>query len=119
LISGIELSANGQKVGWTITDYLTSLEKGVDDLLKEKEKPEAKVEAKPENKATPKPPTIPEPNPDIKVEPNTAAKAEPEAKTDIIAKIDAKPRPATEKDLKPKARAEAKVEELEPALKAS
>jgi F-type H+-transporting ATPase subunit b len=35
LISGIELSANGQKVGWTITDYLASLEKGVGDLLKE------------------------------------------------------------------------------------
>jgi F-type H+-transporting ATPase subunit b len=35
LVSGIELSANGQKVGWTITDYLASLEKGVGDLLTE------------------------------------------------------------------------------------
>jgi F-type H+-transporting ATPase subunit b len=33
LISGIELTANGQKVGWSIADYLTSLEKGVDELL--------------------------------------------------------------------------------------
>jgi F-type H+-transporting ATPase subunit b len=117
LVSGIELSANGQKVGWTITDYLTSLEMGVGDLLKEKEKPEAKVDAEPGIKGTPKPQTIPEPKPDIKVEPNTAAKAERGAKTDINPKIDAKPKPATEKDLKPKARVEAKVEELEPALK--
>lgn len=35
LISGIELSTDGQKVGWTIADYLASLEQGVDDLLKE------------------------------------------------------------------------------------
>jgi F-type H+-transporting ATPase subunit b len=34
LISGIELTANGQKVAWSIADYLTSLEKGVDELLK-------------------------------------------------------------------------------------
>src|SRR5208283_6044207 len=30
LISGIELTANGQKVAWSIADYLASLEKGVD-----------------------------------------------------------------------------------------
>jgi F-type H+-transporting ATPase subunit b len=34
LVSGIELTANGQKVGWSIADYLASLEKGVGDLLK-------------------------------------------------------------------------------------
>jgi F-type H+-transporting ATPase subunit b len=33
LVSGIELTANGQKVGWSIADYLASLEQGVDDLL--------------------------------------------------------------------------------------
>jgi len=33
LISGIELSVNGQKVAWSIADYLTSLEKDVDTLL--------------------------------------------------------------------------------------
>ncbi|MFH0792538.1 MAG: F0F1 ATP synthase subunit B [bacterium] len=54
LISGIELTANGQKVAWSIADYLTSLEKGVDELLKEKPKPEAKAEPKPEE---PKPET--------------------------------------------------------------
>jgi F-type H+-transporting ATPase subunit b len=118
LVSGIELTTNGQKVGWTIADYLASLEKGVGDLLKEKDKPEAKAEPKPEIKATPKPQSIPEPKPEVKVEPNTPGKAEPKAKADINAKIEAKPKPATEKDLKPKARAEAKVEELEPVLNA-
>jgi len=43
LISGIELTTNGQKVAWSIADYLGSLEKGVDELLKEKDKPEAKA----------------------------------------------------------------------------
>ena len=42
LIGGIELTTNGQKVAWSIADYLTSLEKGVDDLLKENDIPEAK-----------------------------------------------------------------------------
>ena len=110
LVSGIELTTNGQKVGWSIADYLGSLEKGVGELLKEKDKPEAKAEPKPEIKATPKPQTIPEPKPEIKVEPN--------GKADINAKIEAKPKPAPETGLKPKARAEAKVEELEPVLKA-
>jgi len=55
LISGIELTANGQKVAWSIADYLTSLEKGVDELLKKKDKPAAKVEPKPEAKVEPKP----------------------------------------------------------------
>ncbi|MBF0201207.1 MAG: F0F1 ATP synthase subunit delta [Desulfamplus sp.] len=34
LISGIELTANGQKVAWSISDYLSSLEKDIDELLK-------------------------------------------------------------------------------------
>ena len=50
LISGIELTTNGQKVAWSIADYLASLEKGVDELLKEKDKREAKAEPKPESK---------------------------------------------------------------------
>ncbi|MHC4507598.1 MAG: F0F1 ATP synthase subunit B family protein [Planctomycetota bacterium] len=54
LISGIELTTNGQKVAWSIADYLASLEKGVDELLKEKHKPEAKAEPKHEE---PKPET--------------------------------------------------------------
>ena len=61
LISGIELTTNGQKVAWSIADYLTSLEKGVDELLKEKDHSAAKAEPKPGAKA--------EPQPEVKVEP--------------------------------------------------
>ncbi|MCI5220545.1 MAG: F0F1 ATP synthase subunit B, partial [Candidatus Electrothrix sp. LOE2] len=43
LIGGIELTANGQKVAWSIADYLASLEKGVNDLLQAKDKPEAEM----------------------------------------------------------------------------
>jgi F-type H+-transporting ATPase subunit b len=43
LISGIELTTNGQKVAWSIADYLVSMETSVDDLLKEKDKPETKA----------------------------------------------------------------------------
>jgi F-type H+-transporting ATPase subunit b len=34
LVSGIELLTNGQKMGWSIADYLASMEKGVGELLK-------------------------------------------------------------------------------------
>ena len=54
LISGIELTTNGQKVAWSIADYLASMEKSVDELLKENDKPIAKAEPKPEK---PKPET--------------------------------------------------------------
>jgi F-type H+-transporting ATPase subunit b len=49
LISGIELTSNGQKVAWSIAEYLVSLEKGVADLLKEKEESEP-AEPKPGTK---------------------------------------------------------------------
>jgi F-type H+-transporting ATPase subunit b len=65
LVSGIELTTNGQKVAWSIADYLASLEKGVGELLKEKDKPEAKAE--------------PKPKPETKAEPKPAAKAEPKS----------------------------------------
>ncbi|CDH45471.1 MAG: F0F1 ATP synthase subunit B [Candidatus Competibacteraceae bacterium] len=48
LISGIELATNGQKVAWSIADYVASLEKSVEELLKEKDKPEANAEPQPE-----------------------------------------------------------------------
>ncbi len=40
VISGIELSANGQKVSWSIDEYLKSLESSVNDLLSAKAPPE-------------------------------------------------------------------------------
>jgi F-type H+-transporting ATPase subunit b len=50
LISGIELTTNGQKMAWSIADYLASLEKGVNELLKVQSGPEVKVKAEPESK---------------------------------------------------------------------
>jgi len=59
LVSGIELCTNGQKVGWSIADYLASLEKGVSELLKAHDDAAAQAEPKPETKtqakAEPKP----------------------------------------------------------------
>jgi F-type H+-transporting ATPase subunit b len=43
LVSGIELTTDGQKLAWSIAAYLSSLEKAVGDLLKEKAKPDAKA----------------------------------------------------------------------------
>jgi len=34
LIGGIELTAHGQKVAWSIGDYLATMENGVSELLK-------------------------------------------------------------------------------------
>ncbi len=51
VISGIELTANGRKVAWSIADYLTSLEKSVGELLKEQSKAQADPEAEPETQA--------------------------------------------------------------------
>ncbi len=99
LISGIELTTNGQKVAWSIADYLASLEKGVDELLKKNDeaavkaepkaepKPEPKAEPKPEVKADPKPEAKEAPKPEAKTEPKTEAKAEPEPE----AKADSRP----------------------------
>jgi F-type H+-transporting ATPase subunit b len=73
LISGIELTTNGQKIAWSIADYLVSLEKGVGELLKEKDKPEAKAEPEPQAKT--------EPKPQAKVEPKRKSAPKTEAKT--------------------------------------
>jgi F-type H+-transporting ATPase subunit b len=53
LISGIELTTNGQKIAWSISEFLVSLEKGVGELLKEKDNPEAKAQGTPEPNAAP------------------------------------------------------------------
>jgi F-type H+-transporting ATPase subunit b len=46
LVSGIQLTSHGQKAGWSIADYLASLEKGVGALLQEQAKPEVKTDPK-------------------------------------------------------------------------
>ncbi|HEY9754610.1 MAG TPA: hypothetical protein V6C97_05600 [Oculatellaceae cyanobacterium] len=48
LVSGIELTTNGQKVAWSVTDYLTSLETSIDELLKEQSGDEARPEPEPD-----------------------------------------------------------------------
>lgn len=52
LISGIELTSNGHKLAWSISDYLASLEKGVTDLQREKDDPESKAEVKSEKQSS-------------------------------------------------------------------
>ncbi|MGD9851132.1 MAG: F0F1 ATP synthase subunit B [Nitrospirales bacterium] len=46
LVSGIEFSANGHKIAWSIGHYLASLKNSLDDFLKER--PKAKADAHPE-----------------------------------------------------------------------
>jgi F-type H+-transporting ATPase subunit b len=41
LVSGVELTANGQKVAWSIADYLESLQKKVGELLNEQTRVES------------------------------------------------------------------------------
>ena len=66
VISGIELTANGRKVAWSIADYLTSLEKGVGELLKEKDKAEVKATPEPAAQAEPKPEATAAPKPEAR-----------------------------------------------------
>ncbi|MEO7876702.1 MAG: hypothetical protein ABIR62_11355 [Dokdonella sp.] len=44
LVSGIELSCNGQKLAWSIADYLTSMQTSIGALLKSSTKAEDKVD---------------------------------------------------------------------------
>jgi len=109
LVSGIELTAGGQKVAWSISDYLASLERDVGELLKENDRPKAKAKAepKPEAKAEPKP----EPKPEAKAEPK------PEAKADPKPEAKAEPKPEAKAEPKPEAKAEPKSEEPKPETK--
>jgi F-type H+-transporting ATPase subunit b len=50
-ISGIELTANGQKIAWSISEYLAALENGVAELLKAKDTPQTAATAKPHEPA--------------------------------------------------------------------
>lgn len=50
LLSGIELSGNGRKVAWSIADHMSSLQRGIDDLLKMKaQAPTAAAPAAPDS----------------------------------------------------------------------
>lgn len=55
LISGIELTANGRKISWSIAGYLASLEKRVGELLKGSSGPENKPGTEPGTQGGPRP----------------------------------------------------------------
>ncbi len=95
LICGIELAANGQKVGWSIAEYLATLEKEVGELLKPKDKPVPKPEAKPKAKpeTPPSPAANPEPKPEAKPATDTAAKPEAKPAEPTVEKPEAKAGP--------------------------
>ena len=140
LISGIELTTNGQKVAWSIADYLDSLGQGVDELLRKNDeaaakaepKVEAKTESKPEVKAEPKAEARTEPKPEAKAEPTAGAKVEPnpeakagpkaegkteptpEAKAEPKAEAKVEPKPEVKAELAPEAKADSKPEEPKP-----
>ncbi len=98
LVSGIELSTNGQKVAWSIAEYLSTLEKSAGELLHHDAKPESKPDAK----------SKPEPNAEAKPEPKAEAKPEAKAEAKPEAKAEAKPEPKAA--AKPETKAEAKPE---------
>jgi F-type H+-transporting ATPase subunit b len=55
LISGIELTANGRKVAWSIAEYLKSLEKSLGELVQKPSKPETTPTAESATQAGSKP----------------------------------------------------------------
>ena len=146
LISGIELTTNGQKVAWSIADYLVSLQKGVEELLKEKDK--AEVKAKTSSGLTPqiakrayelyeqqgrksdsanqnwsqaereirKGEAKVEPKPEVKAEPKIEPKPEAKAEPKPEAKVE--PKPEAKVEPKPEAKVEPKPEaKVSPSLK--
>jgi len=128
LISGIELTTNGQKVAWSIADYLASLGKGVDELLRKNDETAAKAEPKVEAKTETKPEVKAEPKADVRTEPKPEAKAEkagakiepnPEAKAEPKAEVKAEPKREVKAEARPEANAEPKAgAKIEPNLEA-
>ena len=102
LVSGIELTTDGQKVAWSIADYLTSLEKSIDEVLREQPQSDAKPE--PESKSDK---SEPKKGSESKQEPETkreaGAKKEPEIRREIETKhkSGAKPEPMTKQEINP------------------
>jgi len=73
LIGGIELSSNGRKIAWSITDYLASLEDGVGDLLgRVASVPAPATKASPQGEAKPAPPAKSERRHKAKARPHSA-----------------------------------------------
>jgi F-type H+-transporting ATPase subunit b len=88
LISGIELTTDGKKVAWSIADYLTSMQKSIDELTKEK--PKVKVKSKPEKESETEQEPEGKPNKQKKTE------SEVETKPEIYNKPKSRKEPETE-----------------------
>jgi F-type H+-transporting ATPase subunit b len=73
VVSGIELSTNGQKVAWSIADYLATLEKSTAELLHKDARPESSQEAKAKPEAEAGAPTEPKREPQHGLEPAASA----------------------------------------------
>jgi F-type H+-transporting ATPase subunit b len=92
IISGIELSAEGQKVSWSIAAYITSLEKSVDKILKEPSRNEEKSEFQARNnKFKYEKELETEKKPDEKQDSETEQKSE--IKSESVAKQEINPKP--------------------------
>jgi F-type H+-transporting ATPase subunit b len=78
LVSGIELSTGGQKVAWSIADYLATLEKSVGELLQKDTRPESKPDAKSKPEAEAKAQS----DPKVVARPKSNSVAKPEPKAD-------------------------------------
>jgi F-type H+-transporting ATPase subunit b len=70
IISGIELTSNGYKLAWSISEYLNSLQKSISQTSNEEPKAEPKVEAKEKRKPVPKVEAKPKPKAKLKAKPN-------------------------------------------------
>jgi F-type H+-transporting ATPase subunit b len=102
-ICGIELTANGQKVAWSISSYLGELSKKVSDLVDAQSLQAIKSEPKPEAAKAPKPEAAKEPEPETAKAPKPeAAKApEPEAAKEPKSETAKAPEPETAKAPEP------------------
>jgi F-type H+-transporting ATPase subunit b len=87
LISGIELSVNGQKLAWSIADYLSTLEKSVAELLHKDAEPESNPGAtsKPEPKSDAQPEPRAEATPPQKADAKSGPKREPKHSPEPVA----------------------------------
>jgi len=118
IISGIELSANGFKLSWSISDYLNALEKSINETIKEKSKPEPDKKVEPETKTEPEKKVEPETKtePEKKVESDTKAEpeknAEPDTKTEPEKKVesDTNAEPETKAEPETTTKSERKIE---------
>jgi len=70
LVSGIELSINGQKVAWSIADYLATLEKSAGELVHEDAQSKSKPDTKPQPETEAKPGPKREPMQGLEPEPS-------------------------------------------------